>query len=95
MLAHLTSDKGEAIPITPVTRDGFTAWLVAAAESDRTWLKATGFAAEPGKVGLLPGPGGKLARILVGVAQRNFVLHGNRPPVRRHDPSQAAASAAC
>jgi leucyl aminopeptidase len=68
VLAHLTSDKGEAIPITPVTRDGFTAWLVAAAESDRTWLKATGFAAEPGKVGLLPGQGGKLARILVGVA---------------------------
>jgi len=32
VLAHLTSDKGEAIPITPVTRDGFTAWLVAAAE---------------------------------------------------------------
>jgi leucyl aminopeptidase len=68
VLAHLTSDKGEAIPITPVTRDGFAAWLVAAAESDRAWLKATGFAAEPGKIGLLPGPGGKLARILVGVA---------------------------
>ena len=57
MLAHLTSDKGEAIPITPVTRDGFAAWLIAAAESDRTWLKATGFVAEPGKIGLLPGPG--------------------------------------
>ncbi|HEX3499001.1 MAG TPA: leucyl aminopeptidase family protein [Stellaceae bacterium] len=68
MLTHLTSDKGEAIPITPVTRDGFAAWLVAAAESDRTWLKATGFAAEPGKLGMLPGPGGQLARILVGVA---------------------------
>ncbi len=68
MLAHLTSDKGEAIPITPVTRDGFAAWLVAAGEADRNWLKATGFAAEPGKLGLLPGPGGRLARILVGVA---------------------------
>jgi len=68
VLAHLTSDKGEAIPITPVTRDGFAAWLVAAGEADRNWLKATGFAAEPGKLGLLPGPGGRLARILVGVA---------------------------
>jgi leucyl aminopeptidase len=68
VLAHLTSDKGEAIPITPVTRDGFAAWLVGAAESDRTWLKATCVAAEPGRLGLLPGPGGRLARILVGVA---------------------------
>src|SRR5260221_9174806 len=67
VLAHLTTDKGEAIPITPVTRDGFAAWLVGAAEAERNWLLSTGFAAEPGKVGLLPGPGGRLARVLVGV----------------------------
>ena len=68
MLPHLTSDKGEAVPINPVTPDGFAAWLVAAAERDRNWLQATGFAAEPGKVAPLPGPDGRLARILVGVA---------------------------
>ncbi len=67
MLAHLTTDKGEAVPITPVTRDGFAAWLVGAAEAERNWLRSTGFVAEPGKIGLLPGPGGRLARVLVGV----------------------------
>jgi leucyl aminopeptidase len=68
VLAHLTSEKGDSVPITPVPRDGFTAWLVAAAEAERTWLQATGFVAEPGRIGLLPGPGGRLARVLAGVA---------------------------
>jgi leucyl aminopeptidase len=73
VLAHLTSDQGDAVPITPVTRDGFAAWLAVAAEAERNWLRATGFAAEPGKVGLLPGPGGRLARVLVGVAPDDFL----------------------
>jgi leucyl aminopeptidase len=68
LLPHLTSDKGEAVPITPVTRDGFAGWLVGAAEHERNWLKTTAFAAEPGKVAPLPGADGRVARILVGVA---------------------------
>jgi leucyl aminopeptidase len=66
-LAHLTTDAKGAVPITPVTKESFPAWIGSIAEPERVWLQATGFTGEPGKVAFLPGPGGKPSRVVVGI----------------------------
>ena len=66
MLSHLVSEAPGAVPITPVTSDELAGRSAALDESARTWLRAIGFTAEPGKVALLPDAGGRVARVLVG-----------------------------
>src|SRR5579871_4834965 len=66
VVAHLTSDGKDALAITPVTKEGFPAWVSGLGESERTWLKSVGFAGEPGKFAFVPGPGGRPSRVVVG-----------------------------
>ena len=65
-MPSLTDDTTNAIPLTPVAKDAFEVWLESAPARDREWLKATGFAAEPGKFAFLPGIDGRPAKVVVG-----------------------------
>lgn len=65
MLTHLTTDANGSIPITPVSKESYAAWLTGIAAQDRAWLEATGFTGEKGKIAFLPGPGGRPARVVV------------------------------
>ena len=63
MFPFLTSDRKNAVPITPITRATLPAWLEQHAES-REWLSATGFKAEPGSFAFVPGRDGSPSAIL-------------------------------
>ena len=65
-LPSLTSNAAGAIPVTPVAKKDFKAWMKVAAARDRAWLQGTGFEAEPGKHAVLPGRDGRPARVVVG-----------------------------
>ena len=57
---------GGAVPLVAVSKDGLAAWREQAPAHERDWIAAIGFTAEPGKIALVPGPDGQLARVLVG-----------------------------
>ena len=67
MAFSLIDDTDGAIPITALTKKQLPAWLEAAPERERNWLRALGFAAEPGKHALVPGEAGRFARVVVGL----------------------------
>ncbi|WP_407696902.1 leucyl aminopeptidase family protein [Skermanella mucosa] len=68
MLTHMRPKAGtDSIPLTPVTKDGLEGWLADQPAAVRAWVAGIGFKAESGKTALLPGDGGNLARVLVGV----------------------------
>ncbi len=67
MVATLLDAATGAIPIKALTSAGFAGWQAEQAPELRTWLAATGFAAEAGKTALVAGPDGKLAMVLQGV----------------------------
>lgn len=61
-----TADDG-AVPLVPLTRDGFREWLAGEDAAVRGWLDSIGFEAAAGSVALLAGPDGRLGRALAGV----------------------------
>jgi len=63
MSEFFTSDRDQAIPITPVTKDGLPAWLKEH-QHYRSWLDAIGFKAEPGSFAFLAGDVGRVASVL-------------------------------
>jgi leucyl aminopeptidase len=67
MAFSLIEETGGAIPIAAVTKDRLSPWLGAASERERNWLRAIGFSADAGKLALVPGDNGGLARVLVGL----------------------------
>jgi leucyl aminopeptidase len=67
MAFSLIDDTNGAIPIVALTKNQLPAWLEAAPEGERNWLRALGFAAEPGKHALVPGEAGRFARVVVGL----------------------------
>lgn len=67
MLDHLIAQRGDAVPILPVTEEGLAAVLARLDETQRRWVEATRYLGEPGKVALLPDTAGRLVRVLVGV----------------------------
>ncbi len=67
MVFSLTDDAAGAIPVVVLTKDRLPAWLAAAPERERNWLTATGFGADQGKLTLVPGDNGQLARVMVGL----------------------------
>jgi leucyl aminopeptidase len=67
MAFSLIEHADGAVPITALTKDQFSAWFAAAAESERNWVRATGFAADAGKLALMPGDNCGLGRVLVGL----------------------------
>jgi leucyl aminopeptidase len=55
------------VPITPLAKAGLARWLKGRPAAEAAWVKAAGFTAAPGALCLMPGAGGALARVLVGV----------------------------
>jgi leucyl aminopeptidase len=66
MRFSLTDDAGGAVPLVAMTKDELPAWREQAPARERDWVGRIGFAAEPGKIALVPGKDGALARVLVG-----------------------------
>jgi leucyl aminopeptidase len=62
----LTDDASGAVPLAALTKDELAAWREQAPARERDWVGRIGFAAEPGKIALVPGKDGALARVLVG-----------------------------
>ena len=67
MAFSLIDDTNGAIPITALTKSQLPAWLEAAPEGERNWLRAIGFSGAPGKYALVPGEAGRFARVVVGL----------------------------
>ncbi len=71
MLESLTTrEKPPATPIHALTRAAFAKWLEKRPAATRSWLDATAFAGERGKVALVPSRDGKLAEVVLGVGER-------------------------
>ena len=68
MAFSLIDDSAGAISMVGLTKDRLPAWLAEAPERERNWLTATGFGATAGKLALVPGENGRLARAVVGFA---------------------------
>ncbi len=66
MRFSLTDDASGAVPLVALTKDELPAWREQAPARERDWVGRIGFAAEPGKIALVPGKDGALARVLVG-----------------------------
>jgi leucyl aminopeptidase len=70
---------GGGVPIMPVTPAELPAHLQALGPAAERWAEATRFAAEPGKLLLLPDESGRLSRVLAGVADGDrlwAIAHG-------------------
>jgi leucyl aminopeptidase len=69
VLASLVPPGGGAVPITPVTKAELPVRLQALGAAVERWAEATRFAAEPGKLMLIPDAAGRLGHVLAGVAE--------------------------
>ena len=69
MAFSLIDDTVGATPIAMLTKDALPKRLAEAPERERNWLTATGFSADQGKLALVPGEHGRLARVLVGLGE--------------------------
>jgi leucyl aminopeptidase len=67
LLEHLANRSAAAIPIAPVTRKEFRAWIGAQRAFLRNWAGDAGFSAKSGSFLLVPGRDGELAQVLLGV----------------------------
>ncbi len=67
MAFSLIDDTAGAIPVVVLTKDRLPGWLAEAPERERNWLTAIGFGADQGKLTLVPGDNGQLARVMVGL----------------------------
>jgi len=67
MAFSLIDEIDGAIPITPLTKKQLPAWLDEAPDSERNWVRAIGFSADPGKHALVPGNAGRFTRVVVGL----------------------------
>jgi leucyl aminopeptidase len=67
MPSYLVTSARDAVPITPLQASGLKAWLAGPGRPCRAWAESTGFTAEAGSVALVPGRGGRLGRVLLGV----------------------------
>ena len=69
MAFSLIDETSSAIPIAALTKEQLSPWLEAAPQRERNWLRAMGFSADAGKLAVLPGEKGGLARVLVGLGE--------------------------
>ncbi len=61
-----TPSANTAIPVYSLDRQGLDQWLASASESDRAWVEASGFGADPASHLLIPGDNRKVAAVLAG-----------------------------
>jgi leucyl aminopeptidase len=59
-------DDSDAIAVTPLEPDALEAHLAGLSEAARTWIRGTGFAADPGEVCAYPNAAGRIAGVLAG-----------------------------
>jgi leucyl aminopeptidase len=69
MAFSLTDNAGEATLITGLTKDRLGSWIETAADYQRNWARAIRFAADAGKLALVPDETGRVARVLVGLGE--------------------------
>jgi leucyl aminopeptidase len=69
MAFSLIDDTTGATPVVMVTKDQLPQFLAEAQDRERNWLTAIGYAAETGKLALLPADDGRLARVLLGLGK--------------------------
>jgi aminopeptidase M17-like protein len=62
----LTGDGGESVPITPLGKQDLDPFLESFA-AIASWVRATGFAADPGTHCVVPAAHGGIGRVLLGV----------------------------
>jgi leucyl aminopeptidase len=68
MLEHLRSGSDQpAVEIVSLTADTLDGWLGDQPAETTAWVRANGFTAKPGAHCLLPGEGGVIARVLLGI----------------------------
>lgn len=75
----------DTVPITVLRKESLAKWLAGQSAATRRWVKEAGFNASPDTLLPIPGTGGRLARVLVGVGPDetpwSFAsLHGKLPP---------------
>lgn len=76
----ITHPATAMIAVKPLVKSTFNTWLAAQVPHLKQWLKASRFTAEPGTVCLVPDQQGKLAQVLVGMANVNdFWAFGDLP----------------
>jgi leucyl aminopeptidase len=71
--ASIVPPGGGAVPITPVLPAELPARLQGLGAAVERWAEATRFAAEPGKLLLIPDEAGRLGRVLAGVAEGDLL----------------------
>jgi leucyl aminopeptidase len=74
MAFSLIDDAGGATPLTVVSKARLAAWRESATARERDWAVATGFTGESGKIALVPGESGGLARVLVGAGDAEAAM---------------------
>src|SRR5215831_13761466 len=67
VLDHLIARRSQALPLSAVTKAGLKSWLATQSDAVAAWVRAAGFAAEPGAHLLLPAAGDGLGGVLLGV----------------------------
>ena len=66
-------DEGvDAVPVWPLTDEGFSAWIETAPDADSAWALANGFSAGKGDILCLPGEGGRIKGVLFGAGDGRF-----------------------
>lgn len=68
-MPYLTQSQNPAIPLVPTTPDTLDQALASLSNDQTRWIRATGFAADPGTCCLVPGTDGGLARVLFGQSE--------------------------
>ncbi len=85
MVEHLIEAEDGATPVTALGKVALADWLAVQPESTRAWIESTGFSAEAGALSLIPGADGRLAAVLLGLADDDdpwafAALPGKLPP---------------
>jgi leucyl aminopeptidase len=69
LLDHLVDRAANAVEIVPLRAQRLEEWLKRQPASTAQWVRASGFAAQPGSLCLVPDEQGALARVLVGLEE--------------------------
>ena len=68
------ADSRQAVALRPIRRSEFEAWAEQTSDARKSWLKASGFRAEPGQVCALPGADGAVEAWLFGMQEDDWLL---------------------
>jgi len=73
LVQGLVAPGGNAVPVTPVAPAELPARLAALGAATERWAETTRFAAEPGKLLLVPDENGRLGHVLAGMGEGEFL----------------------